>query len=276
MYSFVKNKFVKNVSAKISIQERGFRFGDGIFDTINICHYQPYQWSYHKDKLLNNLKQLKICLEIDFIEEICKKLVKINNFKKGLLRISISRGIGSSGFLPSKDIKPLLIVETIKRKISKALPCKIMIGSFKKIPSNSFYVNMKTHSSLQSCMLRIEAQDMGCDEAILLANDDRILEGSSSNIFWVKDGRIYTPEDKGDIYLGSIRNAILTLCPKIIQQGNFFVSDLLQADEIFLTNANWLVRSVRQVKPFDRNFDSDYMTKKMLGVIKKDMENSSW
>lgn len=275
MYSFVKNKFVKNISAKISIQERGFRFGDGIFDTINIVHYQPYQWSYHKDKLLNNLKQLKIRLDIDFIEDIARKLIKKNNFSSGLLRISISRGVGSLGFLPSDNIKPLLIIETIKKQKSRFSPCNVMIGSFKKIPCNSLYVNMKTHSSIQSCLMRIEAREFGCEEAILTNSDNQILECSSSNIFWVKDDIIYTPSDK-DIYLGSIRHAILSLCKNNICMGSYTLQDLLEADEVFITNSNWLIRSVSRVKPFDKIYKNDRMAKELLKMIKKDMCNAKW
>ena len=252
--------------ATISIAERGFRFGDGVFETIRVNNKRLFQWDLHIKRLSDGLKLLNIPAST-CIKDICLELVNKNNLENGFVRISISRGIGSEGYLPTNKTKATLIIETIAAKNNDYIPIDLWISDYKKTPAECIPSSAKTMQGLNSTLARMQAKNHGCFEALLLDIKENITEGSSSNIFWFKEDKLYT--SKNNIVLGTIRDAVIKLSPYEVVQGNYNLDTLKEAQEAFLTNVSWLIKPIKSVKPLGFTYNNFDISKEILDIIIK-------
>jgi branched-subunit amino acid aminotransferase/4-amino-4-deoxychorismate lyase len=270
----IKNdELISENKANISIKERGFLFGDGIFESAKIFNSKIYNFKQHLSRIKKGLEALKFKNEIfeiiENLEEKSLKLIAKNNIKEGILRISISRGIGSNGYKPTYESKPLIIIETLQnRDLPKFL--NLAISKNKKPQSNSFPINHKTANSLIYVLNKLEAEESGFFDLVMLNNNDYISEISSANIFWAKDKKIFTPSKKCDILPGIIRQKLLEISPLEILEVEENISSLKNADEIFITNSSFLLVNIDEFlnKKLQKNIGL-----KLLEIIKKDLEN---
>ncbi|MBM5782201.1 MAG: hypothetical protein FJ368_02130 [Pelagibacterales bacterium] len=250
-FFLINKEFVTENDAKISIKQRACLFGDGIFETCRVENSKIYNFKAHKNRIKAGLQALKFkdkINKIDELEYICYQLIKKNELENGILRIAISRGIGSVGYLPTYDSETLIVVETMpQRKVSDG---KIIlgIGKNKKPPKNSLPINCKTMQGLCYTLNKIEAQEKGFFDCIMLSQKNFISETSSANIFWVKNDQIYTPAETCDILLGTIREKLLKNKNLKIKKLSAKISTLKNADEIFLTNTSFLVLPVDELR----------------------------
>ncbi|MBV8939250.1 MAG: aminotransferase class IV, partial [Alphaproteobacteria bacterium] len=100
MLVYLNDRFVPAGEASVSVQDRGFRFGDGVFETIALRRGEPYQWAFHMQRLEAGLAALRISFNTAPLLGICTELLARNGAESGLLRIAVSRGVGSQGYLP--------------------------------------------------------------------------------------------------------------------------------------------------------------------------------
>ncbi len=250
-YIIKNHRLIEEKQAQISINERGFLFGDGVFETCKIYNGKIYDFKAHKTRLTQGLKALQISCNIANLEQDCLKLIKKNQIKNGILRISISRGIGSIGYFPTSN-KSLIIIQTLK---NRTIPKEIIltISDIKKPSQNSFPINHKTANALPYILNKLYAKKNKCFDAIMLTQENYISETSAANIFWVKDGKIYTPSKDCDILEGTIRSKLLKHSPIKIIEKKASLNELKQADEIFLSNASSLIILVDKLILFDKN-----------------------
>src|SRR5690606_14643748 len=113
----------------------------------------------------------------------------------------------------------------------------------------SMHVPCKTNNALHYTLAMMEARDHGCDNALLLNADGYVCETASGNIFWVKEGILYTPETSLPFVPGTIRKKIIEHAPMQVVEGKFTLDDIAAADEIFMTNSGLLVAAITAVKP---------------------------
>ena len=237
---FCKNhQLLSEKQARISIRERGFLFGDGIFETLKISDGKIFDFAGHERRIRVGLQALKFSANISDLEKNSLALIRKNKVENGILRISISRGIGSAGYLPTYESEPLIIIETLP---PRKLPQKIRLGiSTITAPQLAF----KSMNSLPYILAKIEAQEKNFFDCVMLSAEKFITGTSSANIFWVKNGVIYTPHESCGGVLGTVREKILKIPQKIhalkIKKVKAKISALKNADEIFLTNSSFLV-----------------------------------
>ena len=116
-YLIINNKIIPKEEGLISVEQRIVRFGDGVFETCKIIDQKIKNFDLHLKRLKESLAELKIKADISHLEDISYQLIKKNKLKNGFLRISISRGQGSVGYLPEKNIKPLIIIENLENSL---------------------------------------------------------------------------------------------------------------------------------------------------------------
>ncbi len=271
-FIFKNNQFVEKSLANISIDERGFLFGDGIFETCKIFNGRIYDFESHLARIRRALKAFRFTAELSDLEKKSSELIKKNQIQNGILRISISRGIGSAGYLPTYQSKPLIIIKTIdEASFSENFPRKISLGisSYKKPPSNSFPSEFKSSQSFPYVLTKIESQEKDLFDSVILSQENFICETSSANIFWIKKGKIFTPSKACEMVLGTIRKKLLKISSIKIHEVEKTVSALKNADEIFLTNASFLVLSVDEFLGRKLQKDSGKM---FLELLQNDVE----
>ena len=245
-FIFKNNQLINEKQATISIHERGFLFGDGVFETCKIFAGRIYDYKSHEARIKKGLRALEIIADIDDLEEKSKKLIIKNKVQNGILRISITRGIGSIGYLPLNISPPLVIIQTLEeRKLPKKI--SLNISKVKKPNSKSFPIQHKTNNALPYVLNKINANKNGFFDSIILSSKNFISETSSANIFWIKNDKIYTPSKNCDIFPGLIRERLLKISPIKIIEKKAHLSELKNADEVFLTNSASLIIAVDRI-----------------------------
>lgn len=242
-YLLLKDKIIKKNQAKISVEERICRFGEGVFETCRIFNGEIYNFENHLKRLKAGLKSLKIGFLPQDLQELrknCQKLIAKNNAKNAILRISVSRNSESKGYLPILEKSPLIIAQILPLP---KIPAKIVLGvsKIRKPSIKSIPVNSKISGNISSILAKIEAHESGFFDVVMLNGDGFIAESSAANIFWIKNGVIFTPQEDCDILLGTTRKRLLQLLAKNknfkIKQVKTKIAALKNCDEIFLTNA---------------------------------------
>ena len=260
-FVIINNQIIKEDQAFISVQERGFRFGDGVFETCRVFDGIIYNSEAHFERLRSAIEAIKIKIDLQDLKNNCQKLIKKNSLKNGLIRIYISRGIGSIGYLPINDIKPLTVIETLEMPTLGLFPIKLFLSEITKISIKSLPINYKLAQGLNSTLARMEAVEKRYFDAVLLNEAGEICETSSANIFWIKNNILYTPAKECGILLGTTRQKIIDLSSIKIAQVKTKINELLNADEVFLTNASLGIIAV------DQFMEKKYLQKKYSGIF---------
>ena len=272
MLSYVNNKFCSLDNAQISVNDRGYQFGDAVYEVIY----------YKNGKFLDlegHLKRLRISMSrIDFelkysdsaIITIMKRLVAENNIKHGSIYIQVSRGEYSrdhSYF--NMPLKPILVVLTKKNKES----FKTIIPGIKVYTTFDTRWNnpdIKTTQLLPNVIAKTEGIKNGFGEALFLDKKSFITEGSSSN-FWIlnKNNILITRSLDGKILAGITRDSILN-CAKNknikVEEKKISLDNIKDCKEAFITSASSFVTPVIQV---DKMIINDGKVGKFSNLLRK-------
>lgn len=276
-YIFYNQKLIPETQGQISIQDRGFMFGDGVFETCRISNGKIYNFNAHQNRLSKGLKALMIDAKIGDLEKKSIQLIQENQVQDGILRITITRGSGSLGYLPIKDIKALTIIQTLPLREP---PEEITLGISKIIKPaiGTKFIIHKTANALPYVLTKISAHQKGYFDDILLDYESNILETSSSNIFWIKDSIIYTPDLSCNILPGTMRLKLIELLQNKgyeLRQVRERLDKLKLADEVFLTNSTMVVMPVRNIH-FDIKHQVNYenrMTQEVMKLVNADIRD---
>lgn len=267
MLAYYKGKFLPENECHVSINDRSFRFGDGIFDTCLVIAGQIYNFTRHKERLENGLRTYKIKLDTTDLENLCRELIKKNSLQDGYVRIVVSRGengSGAIGYLP-KDTIPYLMIQTSEKPYPAFKALSLFLSSHiaaTKPPS-------KTNNSLLYTLAMMEAREQDCDNALLLNKNGHICETASGNIFWVKDGVLYTPSLDLELVAGTMREKALELWEGKKIEGHFTLQDLQTADEVFMSNIASIIAPITAINPIG----SKWPVGKNTTVLRQKLDN---
>jgi 4-amino-4-deoxychorismate lyase len=245
--------------SNINITNRGFLFGDGAFETCLIHNKNIINFSQHLHRLALALQYLEISYPLNQLEHQAQNLINVNNLNHGILRIQISRDVGSIGYLPTANCKTtsilnLLPFREIPTKINLMISSRNLFGLFP----------FKSSNSLPYVLAKIDAHKNNAFDSILLNSQQHICETGSANIFWVKNKQIFSPDSSCGLVLGIIRQLIANhYCVNFIKAD---LKCLQDADEVFITNSIILVKSVDVIK-FDNKISKNYQQKKVANEI---------
>ena len=271
-YAYIKDKFVDKDQPIISVEERGFRFGDGVFETIRIHDGILYQWELHLERLESGLEALKIPFDTEPLHALSAELIYMNNIPDGILRLSISRGIGSKGYLPTASITPTLVIETIEILGLPRGAVSCWTSQVEKISPRALPVNNKLMQGMNSILARMEAQEHECFDALQCNAAGEIVETSSGNIFWVKDNILHTPSLSCGAVAGTTRAAIIRLSPLKVKEGRFPLAELEKAEAVFITNVSWGAQPVGSLQPQGWQWNSLEAVRPYRTLLQDDIE----
>tara|TARA_B100000470_G_scaffold160496_1_gene125780 strand:+ start:117 stop:974 length:858 start_codon:yes stop_codon:yes gene_type:complete len=230
--------------AFISILDHGFLFGDSIYEVICTSQGKPCFLNEHLNRLYASASG--ISLEIpntskEIKEQIQNTLNSADN-DESYIRIIVTRGIGEVDIDPSSCLNPNIIIfvkgipqipaERYRKGVSIALV------SIKRNSADSLNPAVKTGNYLNNVLARIEAQKMGAEDAIMVNSLGQLTEGTTSNLFFVKGGRLLTPVKECGILSGITREKIIQIAHKngiTLEEGKWSSEELFNAEEIFLS-----------------------------------------
>lgn len=242
MIVFVNGEFVPEERAVVSVFDRGFLFGDALFEAILIHRGKPFRWDEHYLRLENGAEFLKFNTipASKELREATAELLTRNQVSEGIMRLSISRGVTERGYSPKNARNPAVVISL--HPAAKAnweeLPQWNVITSSIRVPANDPLTAIKTANKIHHVLARAEADAAGAREAILLNSEGNLAEGTSCDIFWIKDDVVHTPTLACGALPGVTRALVLELCRRsnvLTREGKGTTEDLASADGVFLT-----------------------------------------
>ena len=242
MIVFLNGQFVGEDQALVSVFDRGFLYGDGLAEVLRILNGNPFRWDQHLDRLQRGADFLwiRVPFQREALRAIAKTLVAENQMPDCLLRISLSRGKGVRGYSPKGANEPTLVMSLhpAPRRDPLNPPCWRLTTSSIRLPANNPLARYKTSNKLPQILARAEADAAGADEALLLNTDGHVVEGSSSNLFWVDNGGVRTAPLASGILEGVTRSVVFELCQGFgleVQETVVAAAELGKAQGIFLS-----------------------------------------
>ena len=210
----------------VSIFNRSFAFGDGIFETLKVINGEILYFKYHLDRLKKGINKLKLNYDYKFLIVEINKVLEVE--KNCILKIIISRGESTRGYVFNQNIKAVIsIITNDLPQIAEEVSLKICTSGYYQNPN---LAGIKHQNRLE--------QIMACghnSDCIMLDNLQNVISTTYANIFIVKNNIISTPNLDDCGILGTRRAVILdnfSVVVKVIQ-----LNELFTADEIFITNS---------------------------------------
>jgi aminodeoxychorismate lyase len=245
MLVFLNGKFVPEAEALVSVFDRSFLYGDGLFETIRVSHGVPFRWPQHLERLRQGSEFLKIAVPFGFEElrGFAERLIAENGLAEAILRLGLSRGKGVRGYSPKGADHPFLVMTLHPAPESDPQqPARWhLVTSSIRLLANERLSSLKTCNKLAQIMARTEADALNAQEAILLNTDGYVVEGASSNLFWIDKNTVVTPPLASGILPGITRSVIFELCDRLkvpCREANITPDRIVSCDGILLSLAS--------------------------------------
>ncbi len=244
MKVYIDGKFFDEADAKVSVFDHGLLYGDGVFEGIRMYHNRVFKLREHIERLFWSAKAILLDIPMT-AEELIRATVETcreNNLRDGYIRLLVTRGKGTLGLDPRRCPKPsVIIIATTLQLYPAELYEKGM--TIATVPTTRNLVNavnpaIKSLNYLNNILARIEANNAGVEEAILLNSDGFVAECTADNVFIVQKGRLLTPPLSAGALYGITRNTVLDCARALgIPSGEPQLTryDVYNADEMFLT-----------------------------------------
>lgn len=245
MKVYINGKLYSRNNAKISVFDHGLLYGDGVFEGIRSYNRLVFKLKEHIDRLFESAHSLMIKIPLSrkqMIEAVIRTL-KANRLSDAYIRLVVTRGEGDLGLDPRKCIgKASVIIITDKITLYPEKPSRqglriITVPTIRNHPG-ALNPQVKSLNYLNNILAKIEANNAGYEEAIMLDSMGYIAECTGDNIFLVKNGELYTPPQCMGTLRGITRDTVLALARKLYVPAHEHVltrHELYIADESFLT-----------------------------------------
>jgi branched-chain amino acid aminotransferase len=246
MTIFLNGQFVPEEQATVSVLDRGFLYGDGLFETLRIFRGKPFRWAEHMDRFQRGAAFLKIQPPFAPEELLAHalRLIELNALPESLLRLTLSRGVGARGYSPKGADHPTLTMSVHPAPEPKpgVPPSWRVVTATCRLPAKEALAQFKTCNKLPQIMARAEADAAGAEEALLLNTDGNVVEASSSNLFWIANDSVCTPPLQSGILAGVTRLVVLEICGTLGLKAREEVitpAQLRRAQGAFLSLSSW-------------------------------------
>lgn len=253
---YVDGKFYPKSKAVVSVFDHGLLYGDGIFEGIRSYDGSVFRLVDHINRLYDSAKSihLKIPLTKHELTEAVLETIRKNQLRDSYVRLVVTRGTGDLGVDPTLCKAPtvFIIAEPMLSSLGPKEPKVVgaVISSYRRDSVDATSHEIKSLNYMNSILAKIEANASGADDAILLDHRGFISEGSVTNVFIVKDGRVATPSTAAGILHGITRERLIVLCSDLgldLQERDVTLFELTTADEVFLVGTKSEIVAVGSV-----------------------------
>ena len=250
----LNGKIYNTEEAVIHPDNRSFRYGEGLFETIRMHKAEMPLWNEHWNRLIHSLPQLYFSIPLHFTTEFLKSEVlslSKKNKCKGAARVRITVFKGEGGLWENATTSFNYIIQCwpLEKKEFSMNENGLDIGLFEDgWKSCDAFSNLKSNNYLLYAMAAQYAKHQKWNEALILNQHNRICDATITNVFFIKNNIVCTPHLKEGCVNGVMRNYLLQQLKQAgvkAEEGSYTVADLLHADEIFLTNAMYGIRWVK-------------------------------
>jgi len=242
---YLDGEFVPAQEAKVSVFDRGYLYGDGVFEGIRGYNGRVFRLREHIARLYDSARVIRLEIPLTQAEmnEVVVETIKLNNLWDAYVRLVVSRGVGCDLGLDPR-VCPIASVVCIADAI-KLFPqelyekgLKIATAATRRNIPEALNPRIKSLNYLNNILAKLEANEAGVMEALMLNQDGFVTEGTGDNIFVVKGGRLLTPAVKDGALHGITRACIMELARGRgidASEATLARYDVYLADECFLT-----------------------------------------
>ncbi|MEX0973780.1 MAG: D-amino acid aminotransferase [Bacillota bacterium] len=274
---YLNGSYISKEEAKVSVLDRGFLFGDGLYEVVRVYDNEPFCLSEHLDRFYFGVKGIGLPFPYskDEFDKIIRKVIKDSNLGGASVYWEVTRGTYDprTHYVTAKMTTPNIFIQS---KPAAAQPEeRRQNGIMVSLQPDIRWLKCcyKTVNLLPNCLASTKAHDKGGFEAVLYRDQNHVTEGASSSFFIVKNGELWT-HPEGDLILSSItRGEIKKLCAKNgipFVEKIFSVKDALTADEAFTSGT---VVEINPAVRIDENVVGDGkvgpVTKKIMDLYLK-------
>lgn len=242
MVVFLNGQFLPVAEAVVPVNDRGFMYGDGLFETLRVVKGRPFRMAQHLERMTRGAEFLKIKPPFTprELEKFAAQLIEKNKSSDAMLRVMLTRGPGERGYSFNGGSKPTVVM-TLHPVPSPENPVEWnLITSSYRIPASDALSSFKTTSKLLHIMARAEAAEKGADEALLVNTNGEVAEAASGNLFWVYHDKVCTVPTGRGVLPGITRAIVLEICQALGLQTNKCVIKppaLRNSEGIFVTQS---------------------------------------
>lgn len=244
MKIFLDGRYYDERTAKISVFDHGLLYGDGVFEGIRAYHGRVFKLKEHIDRLFCSAKAILLTIPMSHADimravvETCRR----NRIRDGYIRLLVTRGVGTLGLNPNRCKRGSVVI--IAGKIQLYPPefyergmAIITVPTTRNLHS-AVNPAIKSLNYLNNILAKIEANNAGCEEAIMLNAEGFVAECTGDNIFIVREGELLTPPLSAGALYGITRRVVMNLALAAgykVSEPNLTRYDLFNADECFVT-----------------------------------------
>jgi branched-chain amino acid aminotransferase len=253
--------------ATVSVEDRGFQYGDAAFETLRAYGGTCFEWDAHLGRLERTCETLGMpdVVPGDLRERV-EETLTANDLRDAYVRVSVSRGVQPGKLTPQEEVDPTVVVVVkplprggVEGEKPWDGPAVLQTVKTRRVPDAALPSDAKTHNYLNGILARLElrraaTENYRADEALIRTTEGHIAEGATSNVFFVEGGVLKTPGEDCDILPGVTRDVVLDLAREEdfpVEPGQYSIQDVRAADEAFLTNSTWELRPVASVDGMD-------------------------
>ena len=244
MKIFIDGKFLSERDAKVSVFDHGLLYGDGVFEGIRAYNGRVFKLKEHIDRLFYSAKAILLEIPLTHAEMMKATVatIKANKLRDCYVRLVVTRGVGNLGLNPRSCPKPSLII--IAGKIQVYPPELYARGmDIVTVPTvrnlhSALNPAIKSLNYLNNILAKIEANNAGVEEAVMLNAEGFVAECTADNLFIIKNGEVFTPPLSAGALYGITRQTVIELAQASglkVSEPNLTRYDLFNADECFLT-----------------------------------------
>lgn len=255
MLVYLNGEYLAGDEASVSVWDGGFLYGDGVYTSLRLYAGRPLDLAAHLERLRRHAAALELRVPVPDAEfaAVVARLAEANGLtaSDGRLRITVSRGGDPDDPLPVRDLarlRPTVLVTLapVPPAFADWARAGIAVCLLEPGSARGNLPHLKTLNGLPALLAQRQAAARGCQEAILVGDDGRLLEGSVSNLFLCRAGLLATPAGADGLLAGRTRERVLALATGLglaCERDRLLPADLLGADEAFTAS------SVREILP---------------------------
>ncbi len=252
--AYVNGKFVPKREAYVHIEDRGYQFADGVYEVCEIRNGALIDSQGHIDRLERSLKELRIESPVSrrSLFFIMAEVIGRNRIKCGSIYLQITRGVSPRNHaFPTTPVKASLVMTAKSHNLQKLEAVANKGISVITTPENRWdRVDIKTVGLLPNVIAKQNAIEKGAYEAWFVDKNGYVTEGSSTNAWIVRDGKLITRSAEHGILRGITRETVINIAKNYqlnLQEESFTVKDAYNAEEAFVTSATSLVLPVVEI-----------------------------
>ena len=243
MTIYLNGQFMPIEEAKISVLDRGFIFGDGVYEVIPVYSRKAFRMESHLQRLQHSLDGIRLSNPHSEGEwaAIINELIKHNTALDQYLYLHITRGVAKRDHaFPNPPVKPTVFMMSNPLLTPPAELLRSGVGAVSAADNRWLRCDIKAIALLPNVLLRQMAVEAGCAETILIREDEFMTEGAASNIFVVKNGKLLAPP-KGNLMLPGITyDVVLEIAAANnipVEVRRIAATEVFDADELLLTSS---------------------------------------